>query len=200
MVPWHFSGHGQHLRPPFGYGAGTTTPLFPIARESLFFCSDGDRGFIAAVAPSRVVLEQRNGASVLPLGRPGVWFSPCRRCPSGPVAFFGSRPAPPPSVWLRRWHHDPAFSDCPGEPFFFFFVRTAIVVSLPRSPLVAWFRRDGMVRARFLLEDPGFGSPPAVDARRTRRWESRHAFLRLRDGPQSIDRGCEAPPHRSRRV
>ena len=37
QVPWHFSGHGQHLRPPFGYGAGTTTPLFPIARESLFF-------------------------------------------------------------------------------------------------------------------------------------------------------------------
>ena len=92
----------------------------------------------------------------------------------------------------------PRFFRSPGRAFFF--VRTAIVVSSPRSPLVAWFRRDGMVRARFLLEDPGFGSPPAVDARRTRRWESRHAFFRPRDGPQSIDRGCEAPPHRSRRV
>ena len=92
QVPWHFSGHGQHLRPPFGYGAGTTTPLFPIARESLFFCSDGDRGFIAAVAPSRVVSERRNGASALPLGRPGVWFSPL---PSMPVVRVGGRVAMP---------------------------------------------------------------------------------------------------------
>ena len=77
----------------------------------------------------------------------------------------------------------PRFFRSPGRAFFF--VRTAIVVSSPRSPLVAWFRRDGMVRVRFLLEDPGFGSPPAVDACRTRRWESRHAFLRLRDGPRA---------------